>query len=374
MAALQIFAVFLVAAVAIILGYPERSLDWDEIVLPKAKEYSGLDTDRPLANRTVVVTGATSGIGLGITRLFSSKLGATVVAIGRSRTKLEALKAELPNVIPVVADLSDLSSVARAADEIIQMENGVDILINNAGMHMGITSYAINDDGMDKVFVVNYLSHVLLTEKLLPKIRQSDKPVITQISSSFHFAVDATDLQIDQEGTPKASRPGGSVGFYIFRAQRSYCNSKLAQIFHARSVKKQYPSIRTVSVCPGWVSTNIGSALRYGQTFMSLGFSPDGWGLSSTVEAVLGNSQGDFFQTSNFFAAFAKVVRNALSSPWLYRYGIRDCVGSMFSLLALLLQRFSPAIVENASSVESYNETIGDGLHQWSLEVLAKHF
>ena len=338
-------------------------------MLSKAQRYSGLSTTKvPLTNRTIVVTGATSGIGLGLTKVFS-KLGATVVAVGRSSTKLKALREEIPTVVPVLADLSNLSSISRAADEINGLER-VDILVNNAGMHMGFTSYDVTDDGFDKVFAVNYLSHVLLTAKLLKKIQESDKPVIAQVSSSFHFAVDGSDLQIDSQGSPVASRPGGSTGFYIFRAQRSYCNSKLAQIYHSRSLQKEIPDVRIVNICPGWVATNIASKVSLAHAFMSRGFSPDGWGIASSMEAIFGNGQDDFFMSSRFFRLFG-AVSPVVSPSFMYKLGLRDLFGFVFAGAALFLQVFSPDAAASQSSLESYDEKLGGELHQWAMRQLS---
>jgi retinol dehydrogenase 12 len=254
-------AIVVVALVAILLARPHPELDWENHIIPMARQYTdNSEGILPLTGVTVVISGATNGIGLSLTRALS-KLGATVIGMGRSSQKLAALTEEIPTVLPIKADFSDLASVARAADEIVKSTEKIDILINNAGMnHGGTNTWSTSPQGYDTVFVVNYLSHYLLTEKLATTIANSTKPMVVQLSSSYHRGVDGWDLVPTETQAPIASLPGGSPGFGIFRSQRSYANSKLAQILHARALKRRHPVLgkaRVVSVCPTWVQTNI---------------------------------------------------------------------------------------------------------------------
>jgi NAD(P)-dependent dehydrogenase (short-subunit alcohol dehydrogenase family) len=77
-----------------------------------------MEAPAPLSDTIVVLTGATSGIGLALTRALS-KMGAQVVALGRSSSKLAKLQEALPSVQTVKVDLSDLESVLQAADQLI---------------------------------------------------------------------------------------------------------------------------------------------------------------------------------------------------------------------------------------------------------------
>jgi hypothetical protein len=156
-----------VALVGIILAVPHRELDWDGVIIPMAQRYADVSNEspKPLSDTIVVVTGATSGIGLALTRALS-KMGAQVVGLGRSSSKLASLQEELPSVQTVKVDLSDLDSVSQAADQLIASFPRIDILINNGGMHDGVNNFAgspPNPQGHDLVFAVNYLSHFLLT-------------------------------------------------------------------------------------------------------------------------------------------------------------------------------------------------------------------
>ena len=131
--------VIVAIVVAAILNIPEPELDWDNFVLPMTNKYVGLFLSDeasdlstiPLKGINVVITGATSGIGRGMTEGLS-KLGATIIAVGRSPDKLKALQQEVStDIITVVADYTDLDTVAKAADEINNQVEHIDILFNN---------------------------------------------------------------------------------------------------------------------------------------------------------------------------------------------------------------------------------------------------
>ena len=170
------------------------------------------------------------------------KLGGNVIAIGRNPTKLDLLKQEFDSITTVVADYNDLDTVAKAADEINDKFPKIDILLNNAGIHEGAMLFhnPLSKQGYDRIYSVNYLAHFLLTEKLAPTLAKSERPTVAQMSSSFHWVGDWSDLIPGKNGeAPRASQPGGAGG--LFRTQRGYGDSKLAMIFHARAVKRRNP-------------------------------------------------------------------------------------------------------------------------------------
>jgi NADPH:quinone reductase-like Zn-dependent oxidoreductase len=124
---------------AILLVQPQPQLNLAELH-KAAANYMGAhpSSPTPLKGLTVAITGATSGIGFELTRHLTG-MGAHVVAIGRSPSKLQVLASEVDHVSTILADLTDLESVARAANEISTNVPHLDILINNAGMHAGTT-------------------------------------------------------------------------------------------------------------------------------------------------------------------------------------------------------------------------------------------
>jgi NADP-dependent 3-hydroxy acid dehydrogenase YdfG len=132
--------VALVALFAIFISFPHPEFNWDGDILPNAQRYMQQPTtnETPLTGMVIAITGATSGIGLELT-LTLNKLGATVLAIGRSPEKLKALFQHEPSIQTVVADLNDLASVANASHYILEHYDHLDVLVNNAGIHSGMS-------------------------------------------------------------------------------------------------------------------------------------------------------------------------------------------------------------------------------------------
>jgi hypothetical protein len=255
-------------------------------------------------------------------------------------------------------------------------------------------------------FPVNYLSHFLLTEKLLPLLKQSSKPKILQVSSSFHWAVDGSDLRrmkveddattttttttTDNNNNIVASQPGGSHGFLVYRSQRQYANSKLAQILHARSLQNQpnNTNITVVSACPSWVGTQIvakqGSLVH--RLFSNIAFPVSGFGLSSILHALFDNDtttpsspqdnhNDNHNERNDFYVNTAFSGPNAMDQmpAWMYHtLPIRDLFGSLLCLVLLQFQRFFPVRRTNLSSRVSYQEDLQEDLYQWSRDAVAE--
>ena len=214
------------------------------------------------------------------------------------------------------------------------------------------------------------MSHFLLTEKLLPLMEKSSKkPKIVQISSSFHWGVDGTDLGT-RDGQPVASLPGGSHGFVLYRSQRQYANSKLAQILHARALQKRHESVTTVSVCPAWVGTQIaaGEGTLVHSLFTRVAFPANEYGLSSVMHAMFDDKNTNDFYI-NVDSAATRVI-DAMH-PWMYSLlPIRDVICSMFAGWLLFSQRFGPVRKSRESSRASYNQTIQEELYSWSKQAV----
>jgi NAD(P)-dependent dehydrogenase (short-subunit alcohol dehydrogenase family) len=126
---------------------------------------------RDAAETTILVTGATDGLGKRVARELAAK-GSTVLLHGRSPERLEATLEELrgqtntEKVGSYVADLSSLAAVRDLADRILSEYDRLDVLVNNAGII--VQERKESEDGYELTFAVNYLSHFLLTSLLLP--------------------------------------------------------------------------------------------------------------------------------------------------------------------------------------------------------------
>ena len=221
-----------------------------------------------------IVTGSTSGLGQKIAEeLF--RYGATVVVASRNETKgagvIEDIIAANPGskgkLVFGKLDTADLDTVKEFAVWFRKNFDHVDYLVNNAGIQYGasennpmqnMSASITSKQGYDNCFVTNYMGHFLLTELLLPATTGK----IVNIASSLHFQPDGSTL--DPAQGPGGNTPDGAIGDnkgFKHRAQ-AYGVSKLANVLHAKELQKRlksygYPHLKIVSVCPGWVQTNI---------------------------------------------------------------------------------------------------------------------
>lgn len=141
--------------------------------------------------KKILITGATDGLGRA-TAIALANQGHTIVAHGRNAQKLADLKAEIgANLSTVQADMSDLSQVAHMARDLVQANNQIDVVINNAGVFK--TSTPRLSDGMDVRFVVNTFAPALLATLLLPIVPKDGR--LVHLSSAAQAPVDLDALR-----------------------------------------------------------------------------------------------------------------------------------------------------------------------------------
>ncbi len=172
-------------------------------------------------NMLVVISGATAGIGYVTARKFAAN-GARLLCINRNEEKSLALKAEIENEFGVscdyiTANLGNLSDVRIAAQRLQEIDDPIDLLIHNAGVHL--TKRELTDEGFDKVFLVNHLSSFLINILLSEKLKSQERARIILVNSEGHrFA--AWGLQLDDLNWEKRRYSG----------LKSYGSAKLAQL------------------------------------------------------------------------------------------------------------------------------------------------
>jgi NAD(P)-dependent dehydrogenase (short-subunit alcohol dehydrogenase family) len=160
---------------------------------------------RPLAEQTILVTGSTDGLGRRVAEELVER-GATVLVHGRDPGKVERVTQAIGAERGLVADLGSLEEVARLAGGVDEL----DTLVNNAGV---ITAERRESaDGYELTFAVNYLSHFLLTDLLLAKLREPAR--IVNVSSLGQQTLDFDDLLFGRG----------------WQAYPAYARSKLAQV------------------------------------------------------------------------------------------------------------------------------------------------
>lgn len=212
--------------------------DWKPVQLPD------------LNGKTYVITGANSGIGFAAARLLGAR-GANIIMACRSMAKgksaLSQLKENCTGDVQLVQlDLSDLSSVRKAADDIKNRCDEIDGLINNAGIMM--TPQEKTVDGFDLQMGANHLGHFLLTGLLLERVEAASGRIVV-LSSIAHKgrALDLEDFMSDQNYSPT----------------RAYTQSKLANLMFAFELDRRLKAAGSNAICiachPGYTDTNLQS-------------------------------------------------------------------------------------------------------------------
>jgi retinol dehydrogenase-13 len=202
-------------------------------------------------NKLVVITGATSGIGYYTAMKYASH-GANLLCINRNQSKSEALREEIEGRYGVkcdykIADLSKLHDIHRVSEELTGINIPIDVLIHNAGVYL--TKREITQDGIEKVFVVQYLSSFIINLSLINKLKAQDNARIIMVNSEGHrFA--AWGLKMDDINFDKQRYSG----------LKSYGSAKLAQLLSmiVLSDKLKNTGVTVNAMHPGAVKTETG--------------------------------------------------------------------------------------------------------------------
>jgi NAD(P)-dependent dehydrogenase (short-subunit alcohol dehydrogenase family) len=135
-----------------------------------------------LTGRTIIVTGASSGIGAATARLLH-EAGAHPVLAARRGSRLDALSAELGGALAVRTDVTDRKDVAALAEATLQRHGRIDGLVNNAGVSLHHRLDELDLDEFARVLELNVVSVVAVTQAVLPAMRAQHAGRIVNISS-----------------------------------------------------------------------------------------------------------------------------------------------------------------------------------------------
>jgi short-subunit dehydrogenase len=207
--------------------------------------------DNAYDGKLVVITGATSGIGYLTARKYAS-MGADLICVNRNPEKSESLKKEIVGEFGVkceyiIADLSKLDEIHRAGMELAQLNTDINILIHNAGIYL--TRRETTEDGLEKVFVIQYLASFIINYLLINKLKSQKKARIIMVNSEGHrFA--AWGLKIDDLNWEKRRYSG----------LKSYGSAKLAQLLSMIVFDEHFQNsgVSINAMHPGAVKTETG--------------------------------------------------------------------------------------------------------------------
>ncbi|CAI5453293.1 unnamed protein product [Caenorhabditis angaria] len=203
-------------------------------------------------NLVAVVTGANVGIGFEVAKELNLRK-AKVYMLCRSEKNAQSAIIQLAkngcdssNLHFIQCDFTSFASVKKAAEQLLQLENHIDVLINNAGVLM--TNYELSEDGFEKTWQTNHLGPFLLTELLLPVIQKSaNGGRIVNVSARLHRTISSLDYErIDERNH--------------FNKWILYRESKMANILHTRQLSHRLhstgSSVVANSVHPGVVNSD----------------------------------------------------------------------------------------------------------------------
>lgn len=201
----------------------------------------------PVAGRTVVLTGPTSGLGRAAAGSLA-RMGARLVLVGRDAGRLERTAAELLAETPglavttVVADMADLASVRAAADGILAREPRLDVIVDNAGTMLETRD--VTPEGFERTFATMVLGPFVLVARLLPRLEESPDPRIIAVTSGGMYtqALPLDDLMFER-------------GKYT--GALAYARAKRAQVALVREWSRRLRGRGVVAnaMHPGWADT-----------------------------------------------------------------------------------------------------------------------
>ncbi len=261
------------------------------------------DQERSIAGERIVVTGGTNGIGKEIARALVRR-GAAVTLLARNELKaartageLAVEKGALGDVDVVEGDLGDLATIRRAAEEIRERYDTIDVLVNNAGIHATASKTTV--DGFDHTMATNHLGPFLLTNLLLDRLKAGAPARIVTTASEAHRGAGRVPLDKLAAAT-EYGKPGSEI---------HYAQSKLANILFTQELARRLEGTGVTAncFCPGFVDTSLSQDSALASTFISLlstvGIASEPekgaqLGVRLVTDPTLSTTTGKFFTTT----------------------------------------------------------------------------
>ena len=187
-------------------------------------------------NNTILITGATRGIGLAILEKFYP-LDNKIIAVAKSLERLNELKKKFPNIVIFCSDLDNRNSISKLCDFIISEHHDINVIINNAGVQVNFGDKRIGEnDRLEELYSemqINYGAPIEIIYKLLPLLMNKKSSAIVNVTSALAFV-------------PKKSAPG-------------YCGTKAGLHIFTKSLRYQYENtpVKVFELIPSIIDTDM---------------------------------------------------------------------------------------------------------------------
>ncbi len=262
--------------------------------------------------KTIIITGATSGLGKEATRVLAKK-NATVIMAVRNTQKAEMVVSEIRKEYANVKidirklDLGSLDSISSFAKGVLENYKKLDVLINNAGIMM--CPYSKTKNGFEIQMGTNHLGPFALTGLLMPLLMSTKNARIVSTSSVAHNQgnIDFTDINWKKRR---------------YNTSKAYSDSKLANLYFSYELKRRLENVENpplvVTAHPGGTKTDLARHSGIFNIFMNLLFLPVEKGVLSTLRAAtdLNAKSGDYYGPGGFMQVrgFPELVKSSKMS------------------------------------------------------------
>lgn len=255
--------------------------------------------------KTIAITGTTNGIGKDLA-ILCAKNSHNLLLIARDSDKNLQLKNEINQRYPKIkvdlykTDLSSIVDIKKLSNNILSRYNHLDVLVNSAGTIS--SDRIITEEGIEKTFAVNFLSHALLAVLLKPALLNSKQGRIIQVASLIPpiAKINFEDINLNKKYT----------------ATKAYLQAKVADVMYVKFIAKQWKdtNITINSVHPGVVKTNLGKNSTKGLLSYFVSFSKKFLAIPSEVSAQRIYKLATEDEYSKYTGEYFKVGENPVAT------------------------------------------------------------
>jgi NAD(P)-dependent dehydrogenase (short-subunit alcohol dehydrogenase family) len=249
------------------------------------------------SNKTIIITGASSGLGKEASKILSEK-NATIIMAVRNTKKGKKVAEEIKQQNPSAKleiremDLSSLQSVHDFVEGVKSEYDKIDILINNAGIMA--CPFDTTKDNYEIQMGTNHLGHFALTGLIMPLLKKAKNARIVATSSIGHKLgkIDFEDLNWEKR---------------TYKSTQAYADSKMANLYFtyelARKLSDEESDIKVTAAHPGWTKTNLQKHSWYMRMLNPLFSQGPDQGVLPTLRAAFDDhaKSGDYYGPSKFF-------------------------------------------------------------------------